>query len=101
MSCIIKIQAGNNQIEVEVPSLPSSLSELKKILSQNRKLSQFNSYAKIAISQGNIVENKSLKTIKDSGKIIPNTTALLVQLHFPTVIFPKIDLQKLPVFNNK
>lgn len=97
MSCIIKIQAGNNQIEVEVPSLPSSLSELKKVLSQNKKLTQFNSYIRTAVSQGNILGNKSLKTIKDSGKIIPNTTALSVQLHFPTVVFPKIDLQKLPI----
>ena len=97
MSCIITIQAGNNQIEVEVPSLPSSLSELRQILSQNKKLDQFNSYIRTAVSQGNILGSKSLKTIKDSSKIIPNTTASSVQLHFPTVVFPQIDLQKLPV----
>ena len=97
MSCIIKMQIGNDQIEVEVPSLPSSLSELKTMLSQNKKLKQFNSYIKTAVSQGNILENKSLKTIKESGKIIPNTTAQSVQLHFPTVVFPQIDLQKIPI----
>ena len=97
MSCIIKIQTGNNQIEVEVPSLPSSLSELKQILSQNKKLNQFNSYIRTAVSQGNIIDGKSLKILKESNKIIPNTTALSVQLHFPTVVFPKIDLQKIPI----
>ena len=97
MSCIIQIQAGNNQIEVEVPSLPSSLSELKRMLSQNKQLNKFNSYIKMAVSQGNILGSNSLKTIKDSGKVIPNTTASSVQLHFPTVLFPKIDLQKLPI----
>ena len=97
MSCIIKISTGNNQIEMEVPSLPSSLSELKTILSQNKKLKQFNSYAKIAVSEGNILGEKSLKKLKNSGKIIPNTSALSVQLYFPTVIFPKIDLQKIPI----
>lgn len=97
MSCIIKIQAGNNQIEMEVPSLPSSLSELKQILSQNKKLNQFNSYIRTAVSQGNIIDKKSLKTLKESNKIIPNTTASSVQLHFPTVVFPKIDLQKIPI----
>ena len=97
MSCIIKLQIGNDQIEMEVPSLPSSLSELKSILASNKKLNEFNSYIKTAVSQGNIIRSKSLKTLKDSGKIIPNTTALSVKLHFPTVIFPEIELQKIPI----
>ena len=97
MSCIIKIQTGENQIEMEVPSLPSSLSELKNILSQNKKLNQFNSYIKTAVSQGNILGSKSLSKIKESNTIIPNTTALSVQVHFPTVVFPNIDLQKIPI----
>lgn len=97
MSCIIKIAIGNNQVEMEVPSLPSSLSELKQALIQNKKLSQFNSYVKISVGQGNILENEQLKILKDSGKVIPNTTALSAKTQFPTVIFPEIDLEKIPV----
>jgi len=36
MACIITIATGNgNRVEVEVPSLPNSLTELKEILRQN------------------------------------------------------------------
>lgn len=97
MSCIIKLLTGNNQIEMEVPSLPSSYQELKQILSQNKRLDEFNSYIKSAISQGNIIKSQSLDTIISSSKIIPNTTAASLQSRFPQVEFPNIDLQKIPI----
>lgn len=103
MACKITIATGNgNSVEVEVPSLPNSLSELKKILSQNGKLGELKSYIKNTVGQGKIIQNQQLSAIIETGNIIPNTTISTLRERFPDAGFPEGDLDNVKVlFINK
>lgn len=99
MSCIIRITTGNNEkVEMEIPSLPNSLSELKEILRKSGKLGELNTYIKNSVNQGNVLKDRELSKILETEKPIPNTTAKSLQSRFPSVTFPdNIDLTNIPV----
>lgn len=98
MACIVTVTTNNgNKVEVEVPSLPNSLSELKTILSSSGKLEELQTYIKQAVGSGNTIKNIKLQDIKNTSAIIPNTTVSLLRERFPDAGFPEIDLDNIPI----
>ena len=98
MACIITIATSNgNQVEVEVPSLPNSLTELKNILSSAGKLNELQSYIKDVVGEGKTFKNIKLSDIKDTSAIIPNATVSLLKERFPEMNFPEADLDNIPI----
>lgn len=98
MACKITIATNNgNKVEVEVPSLPNSLTELKGILSNAGKLDELQAYIKQVVGEGNTIKNIKLSDIKNTSNIIPNTTVSTLRERFPQVGFPEIDLDDINI----
>lgn len=98
MACKITITTANgNRIEVEVPSLPNSFSELKSVLNSNNKLEELQAYIKEAIGQGSVIKGTKLSEIKDSSAIIPNSSIQELRSKFPDAGFPETGFEDLRV----
>ena len=98
MACTITITTNNgNRVEMEVPSLPNSLSELKDIIRSSGKLEELHTYIKQAVGEGNTIKNVKLSEIKDTSGIIPNATVSLLKERFPEAGFPEEDLDDIPI----
>lgn len=99
MACIIRITTSNNEkVEMEVPSLPNSFSELKEILQRNGKLSELNGFIKNAVNQGSVLKDRNLSDILETERPVPNTTAKLLVSRFPEIKFPEtVNLTNIPV----
>ena len=89
MACIVTITTGNNEkVEVEVPSLPNSLQELRQYLNSNQ-YEELKSKIKTVIGQGKLIKSRVLSEIKKTNKIIPNTNVGSLRNRFPKNNFPE------------
>jgi len=89
MACIVTITTGNNEkVEVEVPSLPNSLQELRQYLNSNQ-YEELKSKIKTVIGQGKLIKSQVLSEIKETNKIIPNTNIGSLKNRFPKNNFPE------------
>lgn len=89
MACTVTITTGNNEkVEVEVPSLPNSLQELKQYFSSNQ-YEELKSKIKTVIGQGKLIKSQVLSEIKKTNKIIPNTNIGSLKTRFPKNNFPE------------
>lgn len=98
MACTITITTANgNRVEMEVPSLPTSFTELKSVLNSNNKLEELQAYIKQAVGQGSIIKDIKLSDMKESSAIIPNSNISELRKNFPDAGFPETGFEDLRI----